>query len=137
MHELLDGARRGLVHHLEPGRNDARRDDRWRPPSPAFSTSSNAAMTTCARLRLRQQLDGHFGDHAEHALGADDEREQVVAGASSASPPSSIDSPSIVTAAHAQHVVHGEAVLQAVHAARVLGDVAADRAGDLTDGSGA
>ena len=34
-------------------------------------------------------------------------------------------------AAHPQHVVQGQAVLQAVHAARVLGDVAADRAGDL------
>jgi hypothetical protein len=34
-------------------------------------------------------------------------------------------------AAHAQHVVHGEAVLQAVHAAGVLGHVAADGAGDL------
>ena len=30
-----------------------------------------------------------------------------------------------------EHVVGGEAVFQAVHAARVLGDVAADRAGDL------
>ena len=34
-------------------------------------------------------------------------------------------------AAHLQHVVQRQAVLQAVHAARVLGDVAADRAGDL------
>src|SRR5262249_33806554 len=34
--------------------------------------------------------------------------------------------------AHGEYVVHGQAVLQAVHAARVLGDVAADGAGDLT-----
>ena len=34
-------------------------------------------------------------------------------------------------AAHAQHVVQRQAVLQAVHAAGVLGHVAADRAGDL------
>ena len=39
-------------------------------------------------------------------------------------------------AAHAQHVVHRQAVLQAVHAAGVLGDVAADRAGDLARGVG-
>ena len=31
----------------------------------------------------------------------------------------------------AEHVVRREAVLQAMHAAGVLGDVAADRAGDL------
>ena len=31
----------------------------------------------------------------------------------------------------AEHVVGGQPVLQAVHAARVLGDVAADRTGDL------
>jgi hypothetical protein len=34
-------------------------------------------------------------------------------------------------AAHAQHVVHGEPVLQAMHAAGVLGHIAADGAGDL------
>ena len=31
----------------------------------------------------------------------------------------------------AEHVVGGQPILQAVHAARILGDVAADRAGDL------
>ena len=36
----------------------------------------------------------------------------------------------------AEHVVGGEAVFQAVHAARVLGDVAADGAGDLRGGVG-
>ena len=34
-------------------------------------------------------------------------------------------------AAHLEHVVQRQAVLEAMHAARVLGDVAADRAGDL------
>ena len=52
-------------------------------------------------------------------------------GASSASLPNSIALAVDGEAAHAQHVVHGQAVLQAVHAAGVLGDVAADGAGDL------
>ena len=52
-------------------------------------------------------------------------------GASSASPPNTTSSPSHGVALHAQHVVQRQAVLQAVHAARVLGHVAADRAGDL------
>jgi hypothetical protein len=39
-------------------------------------------------------------------------------------------------AAHAQHVVQRQAVLQAVHAAGVLGHVAADGAGDLAAGVG-
>ena len=37
----------------------------------------------------------------------------------------------MVSARTLQHVVHRQAVLQAMHAAGVLGDVAADRAGDL------
>jgi len=46
-------------------------------------------------------------------------------------------SPSIVTPAHALDVVQGETVLQAVHTAGVLRDVAADRARDLgSTGSG-
>ena len=50
--------------------------DRLRP---RFSTSSNDAMITLRALRLGQQLHRHLGDHDQHALGADGEREQVVA----------------------------------------------------------
>ena len=52
-------------------------------------------------------------------------------GASSASEPNSTDLALDREAAHAQHVVQRQPVLQAVHAAGVLGHVAADGAGDL------
>ena len=82
-------------------------------------------------LRLGRELDGDLGDDREQALGAVDEREQVVAGAVERVAAELDDLAGDEHAAHAAHVVHGEAVLEAVHAARVLGDVAADRAGDL------
>ncbi len=47
--------------------------------SPAFSTSSKAASTTCARSRLGQQLDRDLDHHAQHALGAGHQGQQVVA----------------------------------------------------------
>ena len=98
---------------------------------PALSTSSNDAITTCAHCGLGSSFTVTSVTTTSMPLRADDEREQVVArrieGRASRSPPAR---PSIV-AAHAQHVVHGEAVLQAMHAAGILGDVAADGAGDL------
>ena len=100
---------------------------------PPFSTSSKLAMMTWASWG-GDQPHGDLGHHRQHALGADQHRQQVEAGRVGASEPNSTTSPSMVTA-HA--LVHGQSVLQAVHAARVLADVAADGAGDLRGGSGA
>ena len=83
------------------------------------------------RLRLRQQLDGDLGGDREQALAAVDERQQVVARAVERVAAELDDLAGDQHAAHAAHVVHGEPVLEAMHAAGVLGDVAADRAGDL------
>ena len=99
--------------------------------APAFSTSSNAASATCASCGLGSELDRDLGDDREQALAAGDEREQVVAGAVERLAAELDDLAGDQHAAHAAHVVHGEPVLEAMHAARVLGDVAADRAGDL------
>ena len=44
----LDGAGRGLVHHLEAAGNDAGGDHGAAPQAPALATSSNAASATCA-----------------------------------------------------------------------------------------
>ena len=48
VHELLDRARRRLVHHLEPGRDDAGADDGGHRVAGLAPTSSNAASATCA-----------------------------------------------------------------------------------------
>ncbi len=82
-------------------------------------------------LRLRQQLHRDLGDDRQQALAAGDERQQIVAGRVERVAAELDDLAGDEHRAHAAHVVHGEPVLEAVHAARVLGDVAADRAGDL------
>ena len=67
-------------------------------------------------------------DDAEVALAAGEEREQVVAGRVERAA-ARLDHVAVgVDRAHREQVVRGEAVLEAVHAARVLGHVAADRA---------
>ena len=72
-----------------------------------------------------------FGDHAEHAFRTDDQRQQIVAGrirrrrANLEHLALDADHPD------AQDVMHGQAVFQAMHAAGVFRDVAAQGAGDL------
>ena len=101
--------------------------------APAFSTSSNAASAHLrASAASAASLTVISVMTASSPSRAGDEREQVVAGRCRARRRRTRRrSPVIVHAAHAAHVVHGEPVLEAMHAARVLGDVAADRAGDL------
>ena len=99
--------------------------------SPAFSTSSKLASSTLRALRLGQQLHRDFDDDAEHAFRSGKEREQVEARGverfGTERQTLAVDRQDL----DLQDVVHGQAVFQAMHAARVLRHVAADRAGDL------
>ncbi len=83
------------------------------------------------RHRPAQQPHRHLGDDAEQSLRADNDAEEIIAGGVEllAAQPDDL----AVHQHHldAEHVVGGEPVFQAMHAARVLGDIAADRAGDL------
>ena len=130
MDEFLDGARGRLVHHLEARGNDAAAMTAA-TAAPAPTTSSKAASATCAGCGFGVELDRDLGDHGEQSFGAVDQREQVVARAVERVAAELDDLAGDEHAAHAADVVHGEPVLEAMHAARVLGDVAADRAGDL------
>ena len=99
--------------------------------SPPCSTRREADQHGARGLGLRQDAHGDLGDHAEQAFGAGHQAEQVVAVGVEVLAAEADD---VAVGQHqlqAQHVVGGEAVFQAVHAARVLGDVAADGAGDL------
>ena len=130
MHEALDRGRHRLVEHLEAGRDDAGGDhvgDRVA----GFPDVVEARHDAARDLRLRDQPDRRLDDHREHAFAADQHAHQVVAGRIERLRAERDRLARGGVAAHAQHVVQGQAVLQAVHAARVLGDVAADRAGDL------
>ena len=87
-------------------------------------------------LGLLQDAHGDLGDHAEQAFRAGHQAEQVVAVGVEMLAAEADHVAVGQDQLQAQHVVGGEAVFQAVHAARVLGDVAADGAGDLRGGVG-
>ena len=128
MHRGFGRADRQRVHHLDRGRNDAGADDRRTPPR-----------------RRRRSCRTRRAASAPSRAAAGSARSTLVTTASVPSEPTSRPSrsgpgvsasapPSVHELAvgqhrfDAEHVMHGEAVLQAVRAAGVLGDVAADRA---------
>ena len=78
VHELLDRVRRRPVHHLEPGGNDAG-GDHVRHRGAGFLHIVERGHDDARALRLGQQLERDLGHHHQHALGADRERQQVVA----------------------------------------------------------
>ena len=135
VHILLHCARGRLVHHFQPGRNDAGRDHGGGGVAGLFHVVERGE-DHARGLRLGHQLDRDFGSHCEHALGAHDQREQVIARRIERLAAEFDQLALDGAAAHTQHIVHGEAVLEAVHAARVLGYVAAHAAGDLRRGIG-
>jgi hypothetical protein len=78
-----------------------------------------------------QDAHGDLGDDAEQAFGAGHDAKQVIAFRIEvlAAEPHHL----AIHQHHldAEHIVGGEAVFQAVHAAGIFRDIAADRAGDL------
>jgi len=96
---------------------------------PAPSTVSKTASATARRAHARLQADGRLGDDAERALGADEEREQVVP-----RPALERAAPKAHDLARAQHDLDAEHALARdplAHAAQPPGvrrEVPADRA---------
>ena len=131
--EVLRGLDGEGVHHLEARRDDAAPDD-GRDGVAGLADVVEGGQQHALDGRLWQQLDDDFRDHAQHALRADHGGEEVVArgveGLAAEHEFVALDG----LHGDAEHVVHGEAVLQAVDAAGVLGDVAADAAGELRRG---
>ena len=74
---------------------------------------------------------GHLCRDGQHAFGTDDRCEQVQTWRIRRAAPELHRLTFHGHTAHSQYVVHGESILQAMHPARILGDVAADRAGNL------
>ena len=99
--------------------------------SPASSDDGKPTSKRARGLRLLQDTDGHFGDHAEQPFGACDHAEQIIT--------RSIEMPAAEAKNFAgdqhdfatEHVVGGHAVFQAMHATGILRHVAADGAGNL------
>ena len=133
MDEGFGGVDRRLVHHLHAAGNDAGADD----IGDALAGRLHFRETDHQRprrLRLLQDAHGDFGDDAEQAFRAGDDAHHVVAGGFRRF---AADLDDLARDQHdlaAQHVVGGHAVFQAVHAAGIFRDIAADRAGDLRRG---
>ncbi len=131
MHEVLRHLGHAPVHELETRRDDALCDHVRHGGAGGFH-GREARQHAARELGSRHELDRHFGGDGEHAFAADDHRQQVEAGHIERFGAELDRFARRGEAAHAQHVVHGQSVLQAMHAAGILGDVAADGAGNLT-----
>ena len=88
----------GAVYHLQPACDDAGGNDR-RHAIAALLALVKGHEHRARGLRFPEDADGDFGDHPQEALG---------------------------TGHQAECIVGGEAVFQAMHAAYIFGDIAAD-----------
>ena len=130
MDEVFGGTDRQVVHHLQAAGDDTGRDDVTHGAAGLFHRVEGRQQHL-GHLRLGQQLDRHLGDDAKHALGAGEQRQQVetrcIQGIAAEGHELAFDGEDV----DLEQVMHGQAVLQAVHATGIFGDVAADGAGDL------
>ena len=130
MHEGFRGVDRGPVHHFHAAGDDAGADNARHAFAGVFHPRKTDHQRP-RRFRFLQDPHRDLGDDAEQAFGPGNDPHQVIArvlGGLAA------DLDDLARHQHdlaAQHVVGGHAVFQAMHAAGILGDVAADRAGDL------
>jgi len=128
--EGLGGDHGVAVHHLHAGGDDPGADD----VGHALAAGLDAAEADQQRprgFRRGQQAHRHLDHHAQQALRPNDKAEQVVS-----RPVQRLTAQANGLAGeqdhlHAQHIVGGQAVFQAVHPAGILRHIAADGAGDL------
>jgi hypothetical protein len=126
----LRGADREVVHHLDGARHDPRGDD-VRDRVPGVAGGLEEGHERAHRLGRGHDADGDLRRHAQRPLGADEDAAQVVAGEVELLAAQLLHGAVGQDDLKAADVVRGEAVLEAVRAAGVLGHVAADRAHDL------
>ena len=127
-----DGAGRHAVHQLQRHRHDPLSDDGGdglRGGRYAIECSEDGRDP----LGANEEADGDLGDDCQGAFRADQQPHQIVAGAVVRG---ATDAHDLATGNQhcfqGEHVIGGDAVGEAVGAASVLRDVAANRAGRLT-----
>ena len=127
-----DGER---IHHLDGGGHDARGDD-GRDRVARLFVGRERREEGARGFGLAQDAQHHFGHDPEQPLAADDHAEQVVTWLIERRAADGDDLAVGEDHANAEDMIDGEAVLEAVRAAAVLGDVAADGADALRRGIG-
>ena len=128
VHGRLGRLDRERVHHLDRRRHDAGGDDRRHRVPGVVGGGSKPASSVRTSSGLRTSRTVTAVTMPSVPSEPTTAPEQVVAGAVRAPPPEVDDVAVRRDQLGAEHVVGGEAVLQAVRAAGVLRDVAADRA---------
>ena len=123
------------VHHLESARNNAARDDRA-DAARAGLHGRKSEQQAARGNRLLQQPHSDLGDDAEQPFRARHQPQEIIELAVQM-----LAAEAQHLAAHqhdleAEYVVGGQPIFEAMHAAGVLADIAADRAGDLRGGIG-
>ena len=133
VNELLRRVDRGLVHHLHAAGDDAGADDA-RDALAGILGRGKADQHGARGLGFLQDPHGYFGDDAEQPLRAGDNADQVIAARIEMLAAEPDDLAGDQHHLDAEDVVGGHAVFQAMHAAGIFRDIAADRAGDLRRG---
>ena len=131
----LDRAEDQAVHHLERRGHDAGGDDRRDRLARRVDRLEDGEQRAMG-LRVADEPQRRAGHDAERALGPDDQPGEVVARPILDRAAELDDVPRRQHQLDAEDVVGRDAVLERVRAARVLGDVAADRARRLARGIG-
>ncbi len=127
---MLADMDRRPVHELDRHGDDAGGDDATDARGRLLGRVEAEQHRAGAFRRLQQPHRG-LGDDAELALGADDQREEIIARRIEII---AADIENLAIHHHdadGEHVVHRHPVFQAMRAAGIGGDVAADGAGDL------
>jgi len=119
-----------LVHHLDAARNNPGADD-VTDAGRRRRRGGKADQQGAGDLRSFQDSHRHLGDDAEQPFRTDDNAEQIVTGGVEMLAAKPDDLAGDQRDLTAQHVVGRHAVFEAVNAAGILRDIAADRAGDL------
>ena len=127
---MLADMDRRPIHELERHGNDAGADDGGDAGAGRL-VGLEAEQHRARALRRLEQPHRDLGDDAELAFRSDDQGKEVVAGRIEARTADIDDLAAHQHDADAEHVVGGDAVFQAMRAAGIGGDVAADGAGDL------
>ncbi len=126
-HAVLDGVDGAVVHHLERRRHQSRRHD-GRYHVPAVLERIAHGQHGLDRLRFAEDTENGGGRYPQGPLASHEDSGQIEAGRIGILTAQPDD---LAVGEHyldPEHVIGGDAVLEAMGPARVLGDVAAQRA---------